>query len=376
MNSENIYWIALSGIKKFNTERINKILIKIFIDNKSNLSEFFNLNIEEYKSIYSMDNEEVDNIISVKNNISDYMQIQKDLELQGIEIIPLNSELYSKQLKLSLKTGRTPSVLYVKGNKKLLNKSSAAVVGARNSSNYSLEFTDHIVKNLTGKNKVIISGFAKGVDRQALDSALKYNGESIIVLPQGILTFKSELRKYSDKIKEGKLLVLSTYFPKSPWSVPLAMGRNSIIYGLSEEIYVAESNFKGGTWSGVLEGLKRNQRIFVRNPAEFENNANRKLIDLGAISIEWDMQSNVEIENQTLQVSDKSIINTEELIMDYLSVNPKTSKKIKDFLKINWSANKITSFLKNQDNVEIIKGKPMMFCKKSQKIQDTLFNQS
>ena len=123
-----------------------------------------------------------------------------------------------------------------------------------------------------------MSGYAKGVDRSALEATLKYGGQSIVVLPQGILTFNSGFRKLYTYLVEGNVLVTSTYFPKAPWSVGLAMSRNKIIYGLSREIYVAESNFKGGTWSGVVDGLGRGRKIFVRVPELNEKCANKVLI--------------------------------------------------------------------------------------------------
>ena len=60
-------------------------------------------------------------------------------------------------------------------------------------------------------NKVVVSGFAKGVDRQALDSAVNANGKSIIVLPQGIMTFGSGFKQYLKYIIQGKVLVMSAF---------------------------------------------------------------------------------------------------------------------------------------------------------------------
>ena len=118
---------------------------------------------------------------------------------------------------------------------------------------------------------MIVSGFAKGVDQTALEAALEVHGHSIIVLPQGILTFKSGFRKYQSQIDAGDLLVLSTYPPKARWSVGLAMGRNVYIYGLAKKIYVAESDSKGGTWNGVQDGLRKGRTIYVRQPRTDRN---------------------------------------------------------------------------------------------------------
>jgi predicted Rossmann fold nucleotide-binding protein DprA/Smf involved in DNA uptake len=161
-------------------------------------------------------------------------------------------------------------------------------VGSREASEKALQFADAIAKKCAAQFRVVVSGFAKGVDKQALDSSIKYGGHSIIVLPQGILTFGSGIKKYYSQIVEGDVLVLSTFFPKAGWDAGLAMARNVYIYGLAEEIYVAESNDKGGTWTGVMDGLKKGRTIYVRQPESDEKNANQLLIAKGAIPVDAD----------------------------------------------------------------------------------------
>lgn len=205
---------------------------------------------------------------------------------QGFEIIPINFHDYPKTLKENLKLKYSPPLLYIKGNKQLLHESSVAIVGVRNASEAALQFTEAVAQKCVKDYKVVISGFAKGVDRLALDSTLKYHGRSIIVLPQGIMTFASGFKKYYPQIVEGDVLVVSTYFPKSPWNVGLAMGRNTYIYGLAAEIYVAESDSSGGTWSGVISGLRKGRKIYVRKAEPNERNANNILLSKGAIPVD------------------------------------------------------------------------------------------
>lgn len=375
MISENKYWVAISDLK-IKTEEINKFLVFIYQSKKSNLHDFFEMSSNGFHN-NEFDNFEIDKFYSVKEKLNEYQSIQEELNRQNIDVIPINSPLYSRRLKYNLKTKRSPPVIFTKGDKSLLNQDSVAIVGSRSASEISLKFTDDVAKSNVEKSKVIVSGYAKGVDRQALDSALKYNGKSIIVLPQGILTFSSGLTKLKNEIDNGDLLVISTYFPKAPWSVQLAMSRNSIIYGLAEEIIVAESNFSGGTWSGVQEGLKRNQKIYVRKPSLDENNANNKLIELGAISFDWEYKDTYEINKSSFgQVSENGVTDKdkiENLILDYLSSNPKTSKEIKAGLEIEWSVNKIISFLKLNKDVEVLKTRPMKFVRKSSE-QMEIFN--
>jgi len=69
------------------------------------------------------------------------------------------------------------------------------------------------------------------------------------------------------------------------------MARNPIIYAMAEQIYVAESDSKGGTFSGVVDGLRKKRTIYVRDPEEGEKNANMQLIGMGAVPV--DMQGNI-----------------------------------------------------------------------------------
>ena len=218
------------------------------------------------------------------DEVPNYAFLAEKLYDQGIGIVHVMEKYaYPQPLKDNLKKD-APIVIYTKGNADLLKKNSIAIVGSRNCIQKSLDFTDTIAKKAARENKVVVSGFAKGIDKQALDSALKFNGQSIIVLPQGIETYQSKI--YYPAIVRGDVLVVSSYHPKAPWSVGLAMDRNKIIYALAHEIYAAESGNTGGTWEGVLNGLKRGRKVFVRNAALNEKNANNLLISKGAIPVD------------------------------------------------------------------------------------------
>ena len=286
MNQELTYWVALAHTPKIWTSRKNEMIVYFFKQEKS-IIDFF-----ESDDFLGMDlkAEESALLNQTKAELGNYSFMTEDLLNQGYEIVPVVSKDYSPTLKDNLKYN-SPIVLYIKGNKQILQEQSIAIVGSRDANEKSLQFTDNVAKKASSEYKVVVSGFAKGVDKQALDSALKYKGQSIIVLPQGITTFASGMKKYYKQIIEGDVLVLSTFHPKLPWSVDLAMARNQIIYGLASEIYAAQSDEKGGTWSGVCEGLKKGRKVYVRVPDKKEKCANMLLVDKGAVPV--DMEGNV-----------------------------------------------------------------------------------
>lgn len=380
MNKDAAYWIALAHLPRWGRLKINNLIIKFYHENKLTPEDFFQLSVNDWKNNYGLEYKEIEDMEKAKSELANSAFLAESLLNEGYEIIPITSSEYSKTLKDNLKVAHAPALLYVKGNRQIMQEKSIAIVGSRNTSEISLRFTDNIAKLASKEYKVIVSGFAKGVDKQALDSAIKYKGQSIIVLPQGIMTFGSGYKKYYKQIIDGDVLVLSTFHPKAPWKVELAMARNPIIYGLAAEIYVAESSDKGGTWSGVIDGLRKNRKIFVRKPEDSEKNANHLLIQKGAIPIDFNgktIKDYVPVENKDLFSSmNEPMADYEKKIIDFLRNGEYAVKDIIKKFNFNISEKKLRDFLKSHKKVEILNKKPLRFTlKRNIEQQKRLFDQ-
>lgn len=364
MVKELSYWLALAHAPKIKTKKKNEIIVRLFEQSKS-IIDFFHLEESSWKKDFDLTDSESQLFKNAYSELSNYAFLVEDLMEQGYKILPITSKEYSPTLKKNLGRSYAPPVIYAKGNLKILKEESIAIVGSRKANDISLSFTDNIALRASKEYKVVVSGFAKGVDKQALDSALKYKGHSIIVLPQGISTFKSGFKKYYKQIVEGDVLVLSTFYPKAPWSVQLAMARNPIIYGLANEIYVAESSDKGGTWSGVMDGLRKERTIYVRRPNPREKNANELLISKGAKAVDefGSLLGSTLIDNQSGMVPEPDMKSSdiEEQIIELLKSSPLDSKSIVETLNIKWKTSEVTTFLKKHDQIEVIKGTPLRF---------------
>ncbi len=295
------YWMAFAHAKNFSNRRKMDFLIEVVHDKETIVTTLNKMKTGD-KMGFSFTDKEWEGMQEAITEVPNNAFLAEKLQDQGIEIVHVMEKYsYPKILKENLRKD-APIVIYIKGNADLLNRNSIAIVGSRNCSKKSLDFTDTIAKKAVAAKSVIVSGFAKGVDKQALDSALNYKGQSIIVLPQGIETYTT--KTYYTAIVRGDVLVISTYHPKAPWSVGLAMDRNKIIYGLAREIYAAESGDSGGTWEGVLSGIKRGRKVFIRLANNDEKNANNILISKGAIPV--DMTG--EILNDNIKEQDESPI--------------------------------------------------------------------
>lgn len=373
MNKQELtYWVTLSMIPKIWTRRKNEIFVSCFVHkpNRISIIDLFE-NSLLWKEI-GLTDDEVSLFQEAKKGLANNSFLVEDLLEQGYDILPLISNEYPQSLKDNLKMN-APTVIYTKGNKELLQMEAIAIVGSRKADLVSLEFTNNIARNSVLEQRVVVSGFAKGVDRQALDSAINVGGRSIIVLPQGITTFASGYKQYYKQISQGNLLVISTFYPNSPWSVASAMARNPIIYGLASEIFVAQSDDKGGTWSGVIDGLRKKRRIYVRYPNPVEKNANLKLIRKGAKAVDMlgrmislnaeDLLSEEEIEYK--KINDR--------ITEILLRTPMPSKMVGEKLNLDWSDPKIKKHLRGMSNIEEFKDRGRIYFKVKQNDMRDLF---
>lgn len=364
--------IALAHLPQWTHSRINQLLMRLHSTSGLALNEFFHLSSAQWVSEFSLTPKEVEDLKSVRNDMPRLTFIAEQLYNEGFQLIPVFSDDYPKKLLDNLGLKYTPPLLYIKGKKDIFTHDSIAIVGSRNAGPQALEFTQRVAQRFAEAGKVVVSGYARGVDQEALIAALEAGGKSIIVLPQGILTFGSGFKKFYQAIVNGNLLVLSTFFPKASWDVGLAMARNAYIYGLANEIYVAESDFKGGTWQGVMDGLKRNRTIFVRVPMPNEKNANRRLIELGARPVEF--EDNV-FEIPVCEVKDNSEQGSafepsetylpqrdiEKEITQLLAQGEYTAAQINAQLSLGWNIKKLTRYLKTNVNIETLPGRPPKF---------------
>lgn len=373
IKQELTYWVTLALIPKMWTKRKNEIYVNCFqhIPQISIIELFDNSSNWEIVGLNDIEKIQFE---EAKKQLANNSFLVEELMAQGYDILPITHKDYPRLLKDNLKFN-APTVIYTKGNKSLLQSPSIAIVGSRNADAKSLSFTDNIAKKATEENKVVVSGFAKGIDRQALDSAVGTNGKSIIVLPQGIMTFGSGFKQYFKHIAQGRVLVMSSFAPKAPWSVEFAMARNPIIYGMASEIFVAQSDDKGGTWSGVIDGLRKKRPIYVRYPEKNEKNANLLLIQKGA--------SAVDITGNALTLSTEEQKTPEQLKKDKFdsniiailnSIEMISVKVIISRLHLDWKDDKMKRYLDNMQQTEKIKVKNRIYYRLKEKAQQGFFD--
>ena len=249
-------------------------LIMLNISNVEKIS-FLNQYGDE-ENIYEMLKDTFVNI-----SLEEAEKIEKTINEGNIGLVTYNEILYPDTLR---NIYDPPYGLFYKGNINLLKENIVGIVGSRMCTQYGVQVTKLLTKELISYNITIISGGAKGIDSVAHSTALEYGGNTIVVLGCGIDVVYPKQNKLLFKKVEEVGLMLSEFLPGSkplPYHFPM---RNRIISGLSELVIVAEASSKSGSLITANYAADQGKNVMAVPGSVFSKGSNgcNKLIRDGA----------------------------------------------------------------------------------------------
>lgn len=209
----------------------------------------------------------------LKNSIFDKIisNLEKWKEL-GIMIIPY----FDDKFPLKLKTIKNPpKSLFAIGNYDLITKDAISIVGTRNPTEYGRSMAFKIGYRFTELGFVVINGFAKGVDIEAIKGSLKAGGKIIGILGSGLLKPypKENVEIFHEIINKGKGFFLSEHLPNNPVKKSTLATRNRISSALSIGNVFIEGSAKSGIRYQLKYGKEQKKPIVVLKPKEGNSNA-------------------------------------------------------------------------------------------------------
>lgn len=154
-----------------------------------------------------------------------------------------------------------PPVLWHRGDASLLRRRAVGLCGSRDASPQGVRVAADVGRQAAETGTVLITGMARGVDREAMRAALDAGGAAIGVLAEGWERWTG--RWLEPAIADGRLLVLSEFRPSALWRVGQAMQRNATIVLLSEAMSLIEAGERGGTLDAGRRALRLGRPLRV-----------------------------------------------------------------------------------------------------------------
>ncbi|MBL8615603.1 MAG: DNA-protecting protein DprA [Deltaproteobacteria bacterium] len=136
-----------------------------------------------------------------------------------------------------------PPVLFLWGERALLERPGLAIVGARRCTEQGRRFAAQLARAVSDAGGVVISGLAWGIDEAAHEASLR---NTIAVLGQGFRTLSGRSAALADRIVTAGGLVLSEFAPAVPATRITFPQRNRVIAGLARATAVIEAAERSG----------------------------------------------------------------------------------------------------------------------------------
>ncbi len=247
-------------------------------------------------------------------------QAVEDWHRQAIWVVSRADEDYPSMLKKRLKSN-APALLYGCGEKGIAATGGLAIVGSRNADQSSLDYTRKIARQVAEAQCTVVSGAARGVDREAMNAALEAGGKVTGVLT-GDLKRTAMNREHRNLLIEKRLLLVSPYDPSIGFNVGHAMQRNKVIYALADAgLVVHATENKGGTWTGAHEQLTKDYSVpYVRSTGKASKGL-EALKRMGAKP--WPNPTNVDGIKDLLQIQRDQGVAQSEIFSDTLQPTSK-----------------------------------------------------
>ncbi len=230
------YWMA-------NLPQISNAKKKMLLDCNIKAEELYYMKSSLYDKL-SIFSESDKDALTISKNTFDIENEWTSFLQKDINFITIEDKGYPNRL---LNINNPPYALFYIGKLPDESTKSIAIVGARGRSAYGCEITKKLSYALAKAKIQVISGMARGIDRDAHLGCVEASGITYAVLGSGVdVCYPKENRFLYDKIKlTGG--IISENVPGTqpkPLFFPL---RNRIISGLSDIVVIVEAKSKSGS---------------------------------------------------------------------------------------------------------------------------------
>ncbi|GLV48198.1 DNA processing protein DprA [Thermus sp. LT1-2-5] len=204
---------------------------------------------------------------------------RKRAEALGVRILGLWEEGFPEGLR---RLPQPPTHLYLRGELPEEEK-AVAVVGTRRASAWALGFTRRLARELAEAGVWVVSGLARGVDREAHLGALEAGGRTLGVLGSALdRVYPPEHRALAGRMDLLSEFPLGTrpkpeFFPR----------RNRLIAGLARAVLVAEAPLDSGALITARYALELGKEVLAvpGRPTDAASLGANRLIQDGAYPV-------------------------------------------------------------------------------------------
>ncbi len=236
MSESKKFWVGFNLVKGIGAVRLKNLL-----DYFGDIEKAWSAPTGELMAA-GLNSRIVETLLKIRSEVS-LDRIWDELSSKGIQVLTWEDDIYPRRLR---EIDQPPPVMYIRGDLRVEDEWSVAVVGTRRVTAYGRQATEEIAAVLARSGVTVVSGLARGVDAIAHQTAVHSGGRTIAVLGSGVdRIYPPDNRRLAASLIENGAII-SDYPPGTPPEGINFPPRNRIISGLSLAVVVVEAGERSG----------------------------------------------------------------------------------------------------------------------------------
>ncbi len=233
-NGEAACWLALLNTNQVKRQLAKRVIQRWCVAEGQLLAALFDLGAAEAAERLGLSHAEAAQVLAAGPDVATQRAALAKLSGRGIGVITRVDAAYPDLLTERLPEERLPYYLFYSGDLVNLTQPGVAVLGAAQPSQDAQALVGGMASALAEEGHLLVGGYDRGVDRQALDDGRDAGAATTLVLPAGIDTMGAVLQRLFPRGRADRLLALSPFAPTVPYSDALAASRLCLIGALAE----------------------------------------------------------------------------------------------------------------------------------------------
>lgn len=275
--NERQYWVGFNLVKGIGPVKLQRLIAAF-----GSLSRAWGASLESLERA-GLDTRTATNLMAIRSQVDLGAEITR-LDRLGIAVLTWDDEEYPAMLSALRAIDQAPPVLYTRGTLVQTDEWAVTIVGTRAVSAYGRQVVHQLAGELAANGLTVVSGLARGIDREAHQAALDAGGRTVAVLPCGLdMIYPPEHRQIAARIiRQGALISI---FPLG--TQPLRSNfpaRNRVMSGLARGTIVVEAGLKSGALMTAGLALEQGREVFAvpGNITALGSSGTNRLIQDGA----------------------------------------------------------------------------------------------
>jgi hypothetical protein len=234
VNQEAAYWLALLNTSQVKRQLAKRVIHRWCVVEQQSLAALFDLGAAEVADRLGLSHAEAAQVLAAGPDAAAQQAALGRLSGRGIGVITRVDAAYPDLLAERLPEERLPYFLFHAGDPENLTQPGVAVLGAAEPSREAETLIGGLSARLADEGHLLVGGYDRGVDRQALEAGRDAGAAITLVLPAGIETMGTVLQRLAPGGRADRVLALSPFAPTTPHSDALAGSRLCLIGALAE----------------------------------------------------------------------------------------------------------------------------------------------